>query len=313
MLDFDHTYIGCGNKLSAHDLVSLGFIQSYKDLLNDSSELGDNLVVTVDTVMPTSSTISHFAKCAYLHCANDLYSVGSTPMACTISFGLSQSLNGNEKKELVISTQEVLKAEGVKCLNYHSYVADQTSITYTLIGEKNKALAPLLGRISKGMNILITKPLVLYPNTKTHNSELIKTYLTSNKNIIKVQELDSIITKDISGFGLIGSLLPYFIDTPFYASINKGLIPFVGVADNSSHCTFKKNIESFSNNIDLPLNIEENYIHASLSGQSNGPILIFTLDSSKTLELLKSFGFEATKIGVVSQALTNNKKEVCFI
>lgn len=313
MLDFDHTYIGCGNKLSAHDLVSLGFIQSYKDLLSDSSELNDNLVISVDTVMPTSSAISHFAKCAYLHCANDLYSVGALPKACTISFGLSHSLDDNEKKELVEETKINLIKEGVECLNYHSFLADQTSITYTLIGEKNKALAPSLGNISAGMDILITKPLILYPNKKVHSSDLINIYLSSNRNIVKVKELDSIITKDISGFGLIGSLLPYFIDTQLYASLNKNLIPFVGVAAKSSHCTFKKNIESFSNYIDLPLNIEENYIHASLSGQSNGPILIFTQDSSNTQGLLKEYGFEAEKIGVVSLMLTSNKKEISFL
>ncbi|EHA1205342.1 MULTISPECIES: hypothetical protein [Vibrio] len=284
MLDYDFTYLGCGNKISAKNLINLGFIENYSKLENDSefARLYDkDVAVSVDTVMPISNSIKLYVESTFYHCANDLYSYGVIPKYCTISFGFYFGLSDLEKKDIVEEMNKVLRLESVRCVNFHSYLSDQTSITMTIFGEKDLDVLDC-SKINSGMKIILTKPILDYG--LDHDSSDSWVLSTSNKIVVELKKRYNVICKDVSGFGLIGSIFPFLYDSSCGVKLYKHSEFYIG--DNKEeHCSFRRNIESFSDYVSSEIR-DDFMFNKMFIGQTNGPVVIFTNDCEQVLSYL---------------------------
>lgn len=298
MLDHDFTYLGCGNKLSASELVSNGFVEDFSCLCNDSNNfsLTDKAMsISVDTLMPFTSNIELYVHASYLHCANDLYSTGVKPLYATASIGLSSCLSKNEIVLLVSTLSKKFKYEGVSCLKYHTYYSDQTTLTLTLLGESENNH---LKEPEEGMAIVITKPIVMHnqpTDMPPHCSEIMA---SSNKCVTDIIRENHLLCKDVSGFGLVGSIIPMLYKTGLKANLNIDNIKTVtGDFEQDHECSSRRNLSSFQDliyGLEEMSPLEKNIVSI---GQTNGPMVIFTHKPIECVNRLNLVGYSSNIIG----------------
>lgn len=282
MLDFDQTYFGCGNKCPAHTLKSLLDEDDYSFILPDNNiiKLNDSYIYnSIDTVFPFTENIDIYARATILHAANDLFASGVNPVQASISIGISSSLNQSEIRCLFIGVKSALEELGINSANYHTFMADQTSITVAMNGiDSFKKETPIL---LENYNLYLTKPLGLWSsrnlrqNDKSSASGLLKSNMCwlnfIRKNYVK-------FSTDISGFGLIGHLISILHNQKYRAflSLNSIMVPVLDGVSSREHflgCSSKSNLASFSKYVKPANELDELSLDVLYGGEINGPIL----------------------------------------
>ncbi|WNJ95373.1 hypothetical protein RND59_14785 [Vibrio ruber] len=310
MLDHDFTYFGCGNKLSANELISNGFVKDFSSLCNDANSFSlsnKTMSVSVDTLMPFTSDIKLYVEASYSHCANDLYSTGVKPSYATASIGLSSCLTKDEMIFLVKTLSKKFEYENVSCLKYHTYYSDQTTITITLLGELDSNDFEIL---DEGMSIIMTKPIVMHNQPTATSSECSEIMICSNKGVAEIIKDNRLLCKDISGFGLVGSILPMLYHTDLKANLNIDDIKTVmGDFEEDQECSSKRNLSSFRDylyGLEGLSTLEKSIISI---GQTNGPMIIFTHKPIEHVNRLNLIGCSSNVIGeVVKMGDAHSKK-----
>lgn len=312
MLDYDQTYFGCGNKVPAYSLKSLLDESDYSFLIPDNNIIKINnecLVSSIDTVFPFTSDIALFAQATVLHCANDLFSSGVNPIQANVSIGVSASLDIDEVKQLFNCLKEALNDREIYSCNYHTFRADQTSVTITMNGTA-KELKPK-AKLSGDYDIFLTKPIGTWStqNYRSSDANYFCDHLLLESNSVWLEFIQSDLVKystDISGFGLIGHLGAFLESQQYYASLclDKILSPLNIDLTNKEHylgCSAKSNIESFGKFISPNEKLGDLALDVLFGGEINGPILMLIekdSDLGNCLERLIHIGTISPKLSI---------------
>tara|TARA_R110001583_G_scaffold173897_2_gene328008 strand:- start:4171 stop:5166 length:996 start_codon:yes stop_codon:yes gene_type:complete len=323
VLDCDPSYFGCGNKVPAFELASMTNNEDYSFLLPDNGTFkgfGQNIHSTIDTVFPFTKDIKLFTTAAFYHCANDLFIDGILPSIATVSVGLSSYLDSQEIETLFNKLNELFEYEHIVCQNFHTYKADQTSITISFTGWDDKKLSNK--QISPNQTIFLTKPLghsVLFSdesNCLTNLSSIGDLTHSARDLALLLRNHEISVATDVSGFGLIGHLSSILDTYNYDIDLFLDLIPRIEnfeslCSEYGLTCSARSNVESFMSKI---ANSDEMKIHETellFSGEINGPML-FILDENDESDL--NFKKEVEKItnvykiGVVSSFINRPKK-----
>ncbi|UTT85415.1 hypothetical protein LZI70_03805 [Vibrio pelagius] len=285
MLDYDQTYFGCGNKVPADKLRTLLEEPDYSFLLPDneiSESKGDYIYSTIDTVFPFIDSVDTYARATVLHCANDLIASGITPNQASVSIGISENLDETETKLLFSSINLGLEELGIVSCNYHTYRADQTSITIAVNGSSNKIRVN--PKFTQSYDIFLTKPVGVW-STKSSNrrgkiSNAHDVLLQSNYPWIEFVQSNFVkYSTDLSGFGLIGHLLPILEEQRYQASISlSSLLGALGELEECQEhhmgCSAKSNFKSFSPYVEFGNDLDNVTLDVLFGGEINGPILM---------------------------------------
>lgn len=314
MLDFDQTYFGCGNKYPAGKLRSLLDENDYSFLLpdNEAQKVNDGyLYSTIDTVFPFIDDIDIYCRATVLHCANDLFCSGVKPIQASISVGISGSLNQIEVKKLFNSLQAGIQEVGITTANYHTFRADQTSITIAMNGIDNikKGKASLDGIYE----LYLTKPIGIWSTKDIHSKSenwdyCINNLLINNSNWLEFLKSDCVkYSTDVSGFGLVGHLVSILQDQSYSAEISlKSIIaPLKKYISNSEHylgCSAKSNVESFFEYLDTAHQLDSFTLDVLFGGEVNGPILVAVKKNFADVQTLNKL----VHIGTISPRIGNS-------
>lgn len=283
MLDYDQTYFGCGNKLPANNLRDLLEEVNYSFLLPDNNIVKiDNGYIhsTIDTVFPFVDDISTYVMATILHCANDIYASGIKPIQASVSVGISNSLDKNEIKLMFKCIQEGLDALGINSCNYHTFRADQTSITITMNGI-SRELKPEF-EMNGCYDIFLTKPVGVWSTRNIRCQEedfSVKAILSNNLEWLDFIRSDSVkYATDISGFGLIGHLASIIQNKNYLVSLSLDSVlgPLNFEAKSAPYflgCSAKSNLESFGSLVENIQELDDIIIDVLFGGEINGPIL----------------------------------------
>ncbi|WP_156804617.1 AIR synthase related protein [Gallaecimonas xiamenensis] len=285
MLDYDQTYFGCGNKVPAHSLKSLLDENDYSFLIPDNNIVKINdefLVSSIDTVFPFTSDIALFTKATVLHCANDLFASGVYPIQANVSVGVSASLNVNEIKQLFNSLKVALNEREINSCNYHTFRADQTSVTIAMNGTAKELKSK--ARLSGEYDIFLTKPIGFWTTQKHRagDANLCSKQLLLESNSTWLYFIQSELVKystDISGFGLIGHIASFLKSQQYCASLDLDRIisPLNIDFANIEHylgCSAKSNLESFGACVSSVERLNDVVLDVLFGGEINGPILM---------------------------------------
>lgn len=317
MLDFDQTYFGCGNKVPANQLKKLLNEKDFSFLLPDSTSFKvDNGFIhsTIDTVFPFINDIETYAIATVSHCANDLIASGVAPIQASVSIGLSSGLDEKETKLLFVSIKRGLFDLGIHSSNYHTFRADQTSITVSVNGY-SFSVKPKL-KLEKKYHIYLTKPLGVWSTQLLNKNKNINSYIKQS-NISKLAFVNSKFVKyatDISGFGLMGHLLPLLEEQNYCAtlclkSILKPIELSLQQTDHYLGCSARSNVESFSSFVENINELNELIMDVLFGGEINGPILAI-VDHNDMLNIeLQSLG-ELIHIGTIVPRSGNKRKPI---
>lgn len=282
MIDFDQTYFGCGNKVPAWKLMELLNKKDFTFLAPDNCIKDiDNkfLYSTVDTVFPFTSDIETYVKATVLHCANDLISIAVRPIQACVSIGLSLQLTEHDLRCIFKNLESSLNELNINSenVNYHTFMADQTSITISMNGISNfiRERVHLHGAYS----IYLTKPIGSWSAVNSKDKSIL--FLKNNIDFLDLLEHQKIVySTDISGYGLIGHLLPFLQSENYFSELcMNSLLSRVNKEkeqdDSFLGCSTKSNIESFKDYIDNSINhLGIPTLEALFGGEINGPIMI---------------------------------------
>lgn len=315
MLDHDQTYFGCGNKFSAHRLQNLLGECDYSFLLPDNNvikTIDGYLYSSIDTVFPFTSDISTYARATVLHCANDLYASGVKPIQACVSIGISASLNDAEIKFLFKSLLDALSELDVSSVNYHTFMADQTSITVSMNGTAND-IKPQV-QLSGFYDVFLTKPIGVWATRNYQNKDegcyALNTLLDSNYRWMDFIRSDVVkYSTDISGFGLIGHVASILESQQYSAKLNLSkIISPLGIDTAIFHhglgCSAKSNIESFGSLVGKDNYFNDVCLDVLFGGEINGPILVVVERDAEKNNFLKKMLY----IGTMSPYIDNQKK-----
>ncbi|MEC5397363.1 selenide, water dikinase SelD [Uliginosibacterium sp. H1] len=248
---------GCSNKACVSDLRQLLTIMGNHGndyLRQDSSRMRDaasfslpsnNVVATIDVVLPYVPSVVHFARIAVNHILNDIYATHGVPAFALALLGIPKGMDGNNPivAELMLSAQEALRDEGALLVGGHT-MAHQEDLYLGLSVVGTAASMPNTAPLSQGDILILTKRLgtsvasVLWrtePMLENDFEDVIHGMLRSNRitsSILRnfgIQECT-----DVSGFGLARaahsltnrlrcSAKIYVEKLPIYASIEQHL------------------------------------------------------------------------------------------
>ena len=327
MLDCDPSYFGCGNKLSACKLKQFTKQQDYRFLIPDNgvTEVGNTYIYsTIDTVFPFVSDIEVYVLGTINHCANDLYASGLKPeLACT-SIGLSLDLSDDEVEFLFDVLRSGLESLNVKCTNMHSFRADQTSITLSLVAFSTTDAPTAFDTVKDGSEIYLTRPVgnwTLLPSKHyTYDNRGGFKWLLSNNSYVSelIRKFKFDYSTDISGFGLVGHLLPILESNSLYATLDFNAIwdrrENLEVSEvKDSNCSSVANMKSFSEFVRNFDGLNQFQRDVLFGGEINGPILLFLDPNSNEGTEARSALCSTeltTKIGYVTKVLGRKSHKI---
>lgn len=316
MIDYDQTYFGCGNKLPANNLRDLLEEVDYSFLLPDNNIIknGNRYIHSaIDTVFPFVDDINIYVRATILHCANDIYASGIKPIQASVSVGISNTLDKTEIKLLFKCIQEGLDALEINSCNYHTFRADQTSITIAMNGISSE-LKPEF-EMNGCYDIFLTKPVGVWSTRSARCQEedfSVKAILSSNLAWLDFIRSDYVkYATDISGFGLIGHLASIIQNKKYLASLNLNSVlgPLNFDAKSTPHflgCSTKSNLESFGSLVDNIQELDDIIIDVLFGGEINGPILAIVEKGS----ILSEFSEGLIHIGTISPSMSYIKKVI---
>jgi len=317
VLDYDQTYFGCGNKVPANKLKNLLNEKDFSFLLPDNSILEvDNgfIHTTIDTVFPFVDDIETYAIATVFHCANDLIASGVTPIQASVSIGLSSGLDEKETKLLFACIKRGLFDLGIHSSNYHTFRADQTSITVSVNGY-SFSVKPK-PKLENKYHIYLTKPLGIWSTQSLNKNKSVNSYIKQS-NLNKLAFVNSKYVKyatDISGFGLMGHLLPLLEEQNYCATLclKSILKPIELPLQQTAHylgCSARSNVESFSSFVENINELNELIMDVLFGGEINGPILAIVDHNDMLNRELQSLS-EFIHIGTIVPRCDNKRKPI---
>jgi selenide, water dikinase len=180
---------------------------------------GKLLVQTVDNFPAMLDDPYVFGQITANHCLGDIYAMGSTPHSALAVVALPFAPDAKRAADLVqllSGAQKVLSAAGCVIVGGHTGEAEQLTFGFSINGFASPDSLALKGRLTPGLEIILTKPIGTGALFAAHGrrkakgrwlQQTIKHATQSNAaaaEILRTHGADAMT--DITGFGLAGHL-----------------------------------------------------------------------------------------------------------
>lgn len=316
---------GCSKKAPASDLrrmlMSMSCKTSVDNSFSDSGVFavdGNDLVSSVDIVLPMTLDPSDFGEITVSHVLSDLYAAGAFPEFALCVLGVPSGLRACEAPivDCMVAAERKLRSEGATLIGGHTLV-DQSDffLGFSVVGKPIGKRAFKHNGARFGDDIILTKPLgtsiaslrwkVKEAKTEDH-LDVLSGMKRSNKDaaFILSKHLVNACT-DISGYGLLGHLYEVLVDSGVASKIDQSsLISYDTVEKlldpykTKQFLENRKYVDRVLTGHMSPKEADECYL---FDAQVSGGLLVF-LRPEKTEVVLKELnnsGYSAGKIGVV--------------
>lgn len=291
MVDCDYFRFGCNAKLPAQQLMTVSRKSCISELSDDCSNLvgRGRLFATVDSVFSCSKCPKVFAKAAFYHCVNDLVAAKVSPTDCLVSYGMGQDTTQGEQREIFDEIANLAKSNDIRIVNQHTYLPDQTCLTFTFIGQPVTENELDCSDFGENYDIVLSKPLggalsaMVSDIGDDKELEMLSQACLSKNPIEMLPFISSsnLFSTDISGFGLMGHLASISKKKSLQCILYLDKIRAVGgLVESKSllgiETSEKCNFRDFSEYVEFTNTPSEALKKVLFSGETNGPLLIFS-------------------------------------
>lgn len=297
----DPSIIGCNSKPSFKQLSKILQLAMSFDVereWSDLTKIGNDQAFSIDTVGVISKTdIELSVSSAIAHCSNDIVCGGYTPnyIASSLSFN-PDVFSDKEQADLIGTLDRLTKGIGAQLGKSHTLYSNDNYITLTIIGSTTYTQPDIVP--NEEYSLILTKQLgalrtYVLNDLKDQNSRTDSISRTSLMQghipILDVLKKATVATTDISGNGLIGTLVLLSKKFSLDISFNKNDLQVMGAEFGDiplSNCASNKNRSSFDDAFYWNSSKYDSFIEEILfTPEYSGPLLM-VVNKNKAIDVI---------------------------
>lgn len=274
---------------------------------------GKTQVISTDHLSAVVEDPVRMTRIATQHALNDIYAMGATPQAATLTLilpRLSDALQARTLSEIMATAHETLCRAGVAIAGGHTSLGERLTIGLTVTGLLEHDPIGLAGA-QPGDALILTKPLgsgtllAAEMATQARGSDIAKAldFMEQPQGAAARSLSQAHAMTDVTGFGLIGHLQGLIEASDVGAALDFDAIPLMDSAAELAASGVRSTL--YDANRAIAPEVDDSGARALLfDPQTSGGLLaaIAPTQVDKVLAELKTTGYSAAKIGEITNA-----------